>query len=77
MDHFGRRAAVVAGAVVGEAEGGAITGYATAGLIAAVATGFSMLLVGRLRMAQESAATAASRVGMVLPEVQPKKESWR
>jgi predicted MFS family arabinose efflux permease len=52
-------AAVVAGAVVGEAEDGTITGYALAGLIAAVSTGISILLVGRLRIAQETAETAA------------------
>jgi predicted MFS family arabinose efflux permease len=48
-------AAVVAGVVVGEAEGGEITGYSTAGIIAAASTGISMLLVGRLRIARESA----------------------
>src|SRR5262249_1192924 len=50
-------AAVIAGAVVGEAEGGDITGYSTAGLIAAVSTGVSMLLVSRLRIAREIAQT--------------------
>ena len=48
-------AAVVAGSVVGEAEGGVITGYPTVGFIAAVSTGMSMLLVGRLRIAREIA----------------------
>jgi predicted MFS family arabinose efflux permease len=53
-------AAVVAGAVVGESEGGRITGYATAGLIAAVSTGISMLLAGRLRVAEEVAETSVA-----------------
>jgi len=48
-------AAVVAGAVVGEARSGEITGYAVAGLIAAFSTGISMLLAGRLRVAEEIA----------------------
>lgn len=48
-------AAVVAGALVGEAESGEITGYAAAGLIAACSTGISMLLAGRLRVAEEIA----------------------
>lgn len=48
-------AAVVAGAVVGESEGGIITGYSTAGVIAAVSTGLSMVLVARLRTAREIA----------------------
>jgi predicted MFS family arabinose efflux permease len=51
-------AAVVAGAVVNETDSGEIAGYSTAGLIAAVSTGISMLLVGRLRTAQEIAETA-------------------
>ncbi len=46
-------AAVLAGAVVGESENGQITGYAIAGFIAAASTGISILLVGRLRQAQE------------------------
>jgi predicted MFS family arabinose efflux permease len=50
-------AAVVAGVVVGEAEDGRITGYPTAGLIAAVSTGISMLLAGRLSVAQAAAET--------------------
>jgi len=53
-------AAVVAGAVVGEARSGEITGYALAGLIAAVSTGISMLLAGRLRVAQEIAEAAVA-----------------
>jgi predicted MFS family arabinose efflux permease len=48
-------AAVVAGAVIGEAESGELTGYRAAGLIAAVSTGISMLLAGGLRVAQETA----------------------
>jgi predicted MFS family arabinose efflux permease len=48
-------AAVVAGAVVRKAESGEITGYATAGLIAAASTGISMILIGRLRIARETA----------------------
>ena len=51
-------AAVVAGAVVGEAGTGEITGYSAAGLIAAGATGVSMILVGRLRSAKEISETA-------------------
>jgi predicted MFS family arabinose efflux permease len=51
-------AAVIAGVGVGEAEDGTITGYALAGLIAAASTGISMLLVGRLRIAQETAETS-------------------
>jgi hypothetical protein len=47
-------AAVVAGAVVGETESGVITGYSTAGLIAAVSTGVSLVLVGRLRLARDT-----------------------
>lgn len=46
-------AAVVAGAVIGETKDGELTGYSTAGLIAAVSTGVSMLLAGRLRTAEE------------------------
>jgi predicted MFS family arabinose efflux permease len=46
-------ASVVAGVVIGESEGGALTGYSLAGLIAATSTGVSMLLAGRLRVAQE------------------------
>jgi predicted MFS family arabinose efflux permease len=61
-------AAVIAGAVVGEADDGTITGYATAGLIAAASTGVSMLLVGRLRIASEVAATA---VAVDTPEESP------
>jgi len=53
-------AAMVAGAVVGEAEGGEITGYSMAGIIAAVSTGVSMLLVGRLRIAREIAETSVA-----------------
>ncbi len=48
-------AAVVAGLVIGEAEGGELTGYWLAGLIAAISTGISMLLAGRLRVAKEIA----------------------
>jgi predicted MFS family arabinose efflux permease len=48
-------AAVVAGIVVGEGENGAITGYWIAGVIAAASTGVSMLLAGRLRVAEEIA----------------------
>jgi predicted MFS family arabinose efflux permease len=51
-------AAVVAGAVIGEAEGGELTGYPAAGLIAAVSTGISMLLAGRLRVAEEITETS-------------------
>jgi predicted MFS family arabinose efflux permease len=53
-------AAVIAGAVVGEAQSGAITGYAVAGVIAAVSTGISMLLAGRLRVAEEIADAAVA-----------------
>jgi predicted MFS family arabinose efflux permease len=51
-------AAVIAGAVIGEAPSGELTGYATAGLIAASSTGISMLLAGRLRVAEEIAETS-------------------
>jgi predicted MFS family arabinose efflux permease len=53
-------AAVVAGAVVGEARSGKLTGYYLAGLVAAAATGISMALVGRLRVAEENTETAAA-----------------
>jgi predicted MFS family arabinose efflux permease len=46
-------AAVIAGAVIGEAADGKLTGYPVAGIIAATATGISLLLAGRLRIAQE------------------------
>jgi predicted MFS family arabinose efflux permease len=46
-------AAVIAGAVIGEASSGELTGYSTAGVIAATSTGISMLLAGRLRVAEE------------------------
>jgi predicted MFS family arabinose efflux permease len=51
-------ASVVAGVVIGESEGGALTGYSIAGLIAATSTGVSMLLAGRLRVAEEIAESA-------------------
>src|SRR5437899_8468670 len=51
-------AAVIAGAVIGEAESGELTGYPIVGLIAAVSTGISMLLAGRLRVAHEIAETS-------------------
>jgi len=51
-------AAVIAGAVIGEAPSGALTGYAIAGLIAAASTGISMLLAGRIRVAEEIAETS-------------------
>jgi predicted MFS family arabinose efflux permease len=53
-------AAVIAGAVVGERDGGRLTGYPVAGMIAAGCTVFSMLLAGRLRVAGEIPATAAA-----------------
>src|SRR5258707_4176308 len=53
-------AAVVAGAVVGEASSGEITGYAVAGLIAAISTGISMLLAGRLPVTEEIAASCVA-----------------
>jgi predicted MFS family arabinose efflux permease len=53
-------AAVIAGAVVGEAETGQLTGYSTAGFIAAASTGVSILLVGRLRAANEIAESAVA-----------------
>jgi predicted MFS family arabinose efflux permease len=52
-------AAVVAGALVGEAESGQLTGYPMAGLVAVAATAISMALVGRLRVAGEIRETAA------------------
>jgi hypothetical protein len=55
--------------VVGEAQSGAITGYAVAGVIAAVSTGISMLLAGRLRVAEEEIAEAA--VAVDSPEDSP------
>lgn len=61
-------AAVIAGAVVGEAENGQLTGYSTAGLIAAASTGVSILLVGRLRVANE---VAESSVAVDSPDESP------
>jgi predicted MFS family arabinose efflux permease len=61
-------AAVVAGAVIGEAEGGELTGYSVAGLIAAVSTGISMLLAGRLRVAEE---ITESSIAVDSPEDSP------
>jgi predicted MFS family arabinose efflux permease len=46
-------ASVIAGAVVAKSPTGNITGYSTAGIIGASATGLSILLAGRLRVAQE------------------------
>jgi predicted MFS family arabinose efflux permease len=43
----------VAGAVIGEGEGGKLTGYPVAGLFAAVSTAVSMVVGGRLRVAEE------------------------
>jgi predicted MFS family arabinose efflux permease len=51
-------ASVLAGAVISESESGALTGYWVAGLIAATSTGVSMLLAGRLRVAEEIAESA-------------------
>jgi hypothetical protein len=48
-------ASVLAGAVISESESGTLTGYSIAGLIAATSTGISMLLAGRLRVAEEIA----------------------
>jgi hypothetical protein len=53
-------AAVVAGAVIGEAEGGKLTGYSKAGIIAAASTAASMVLAGRLRVAEEVPETSAA-----------------
>jgi predicted MFS family arabinose efflux permease len=53
-------ASVVAGFVVGEARNGALTGYAAAGLIAAGSTAISMVLAGRLRVAEEVAETSVA-----------------
>lgn len=61
-------ASVVAGVVVGEAKNGEITGYAVAGLIAAISTGISMLLAGRLRVAEE---IAEASVAVDSPEDSP------
>jgi predicted MFS family arabinose efflux permease len=61
-------AAVVAGVVVGEARSGEITGYAGAGLMATFATGISMLLAGRLRVAEE---IAEASVAVDSPEDSP------
>jgi predicted MFS family arabinose efflux permease len=61
-------AAVVSGIVVGEAPGGEITGYTAAGLIAAFSTGISMLLAGRLRVAEE---IAEASVAVDSPEDSP------
>jgi predicted MFS family arabinose efflux permease len=49
----GGLAAVIAGAVVGEGDSGELTGYPVAGVIAAGATAVSMVLIGRLRPAEE------------------------
>jgi len=51
-------ASVLAGAVISESESGTLTGYSIAGLIAATSTGVSMLLAGRLRVAEEVAESA-------------------
>jgi predicted MFS family arabinose efflux permease len=51
-------ASVIAGVVIGESESGTLTGYSIAGLIAATSTGVSMLLAGRLRVAEEVAESA-------------------
>lgn len=61
-------AAVVAGVVIGEAKDGALTGYSLAGVIAAASTGISMLLAGRLRVAEE---VAESSVAVDSPEDSP------
>jgi DHA1 family inner membrane transport protein len=61
-------AAVVAGIVVGETQSGEITGYRAAGLIAAFSTGISMLLAGRLRVAEE---IAEASVAVDSPEDSP------
>lgn len=53
-------AAVVAGALIGEAQSGEITGYAAAGLIAACSAAMSMFLAGRLRVAEEIAEAAVA-----------------
>jgi predicted MFS family arabinose efflux permease len=47
-------AATVAGAVVREGADGRLTGYSTAGLLAAAATAASMVLIRRLRPAEET-----------------------
>ncbi|MCI0464423.1 MAG: MFS transporter [Gemmataceae bacterium] len=46
--------AVIAGVVIGEGEDGALTGYPLAGLIAAGATTVSIVLAGRLRLAEQA-----------------------
>jgi hypothetical protein len=51
-------ASVVAGSVVAEGEGGELTGYSVAGLIAAISTGISMVLAGRLRVMDEIGETS-------------------
>jgi predicted MFS family arabinose efflux permease len=61
-------AAVIAGIVVGEGDDGALTGYQAAGLIAAFSTGVSMLLAGRLRVAEE---IAESSLAVDSPEDSP------
>jgi predicted MFS family arabinose efflux permease len=61
-------AAVIAGAVIGETASGELTGYGTAGLIAATSTGISMLLAGRLRVAEEIAETS---IAVDAPEDSP------
>jgi hypothetical protein len=61
-------ASVIAGAVIGEAESGQLTGYSTAGIIAATSTGISILLAGRLRVAEE---IAESSIAVDSPEESP------
>jgi predicted MFS family arabinose efflux permease len=51
--------AVLAGLVIGEGEGGVLTGYPLAGLIAAGATMVSIVLAGRLRLADEASAVVS------------------
>lgn len=61
-------ASVIAGAVIGETESGQLTGYSTAGIIAAVSTGISIVLAGRLRVAEE---IAESSIAVDSPEESP------
>jgi predicted MFS family arabinose efflux permease len=61
-------AAVIAGAVIGEADSGELTGYSIAGIIAAASTGISILLAGRLRVAEE---IADSSLAVDSPEESP------
>jgi predicted MFS family arabinose efflux permease len=61
-------ASIIAGMVINKTERGELTGYSVAGLIAAISTGISMVLAGRLRVAEE---IAESSMAVDSPEDSP------